>query len=49
MKELQWSIDEADQKRNEVYDDPDATDKDRERADVDLVRAMNALAAEQKE
>ncbi|NKZ73556.1 phage tail tape measure protein [Rhodococcus hoagii] len=49
LKELQWSIDEADQKRNEVYDDPDATDKDRERADVDLVRAMNALAAEQKE
>ncbi|WP_337110156.1 phage tail tape measure protein [Prescottella equi] len=49
LKELQWAIDEADQKRNEVYDDPDATDKDRERADVDLVRAMNALAAEQKE
>lgn len=49
LKELQWSIDEADQKRNEVYDDPDATDKDRERADIDLVRAMNALAAEQKE
>ncbi|NKR31338.1 phage tail tape measure protein [Rhodococcus hoagii] len=49
LKELQWAIDEADQKRNEVYDDPDATDKDRERADIDLVRAMNALAAEQKE
>ncbi|NKS62354.1 hypothetical protein GS493_05635 [Rhodococcus hoagii] len=48
-KVLQWAIDEADQKRNEVYDDPDATDKDRERADIDLVRAMNALAAEQKE
>ncbi|ORJ99877.1 phage tail tape measure protein [Prescottella equi] len=49
LKELEWAIDEADQKRNEVYDDPDATAKDRERADVDLVRAMNALAAEQKE
>ncbi|NKS17306.1 phage tail tape measure protein [Rhodococcus hoagii] len=49
LKELEWAIDEADQKRNEVYDDPDATAKDRERADIDLVRAMNALAAEQKE
>lgn len=49
LKELQWSIDEAEQKRNEVYDDPDATDKDRDRADTDLQKAMNALAAEQKQ
>ncbi|MDH6679242.1 TP901 family phage tail tape measure protein [Rhodococcus sp. LBL1] len=49
LKELQWAIDEADAKRNEVYDDPDATDKDRERADIDLQKAMNALTAEQKQ
>lgn len=49
LKELQWSIDEADAKRNEVYDDPEATDQDRERADIDLQKAMNALTAEQKQ
>ncbi|MGF7124028.1 phage tail tape measure protein [Rhodococcus sp. BE178] len=49
LKELQWSIDEADAKRNEVYDDPEATDRDRERADADLQKAINSLAAAQKE
>ncbi|MGO4205186.1 tape measure protein [Rhodococcus sp. TAF43] len=42
--DAQLSVDEANERRNEVYDDPEASERDRLRADMDLVRAQNSLA-----
>ncbi len=48
LRDLQRAIDDADDKRDEVYADPKATAADRAKADDDLQKAMNALVAAQK-
>ncbi|WP_159840217.1 phage tail tape measure protein [Nocardia sp. CY41] len=48
LEELQMAIRRAQEDRDLVYDDPEATDDDRRAADLDLRKAMNALVAEQK-
>lgn len=48
LEELQLAIRRAKEDRDLTYDDPEATEDDRRGADLDLQKAMNALAAEQK-
>lgn len=48
LEELQDAIEDARYDRNEVYDDPEATDADKRAADRAYQKAINALAAEQK-
>ncbi|MCW2089464.1 UNVERIFIED_ORG: tape measure domain-containing protein [Rhodococcus erythropolis] len=45
MISAQLAVEEADARRNEVYDDEEATDKDRLDADLALQRAINARKA----
>ncbi|MGQ4618449.1 phage tail tape measure protein [Nocardia sp. R7R-8] len=42
--DAQVAVDQANERRNEVYDDIDATDTDRLKADADLARARNRQA-----
>ncbi|MCM6778027.1 phage tail tape measure protein [Nocardia sp. CDC159] len=48
LQELHLAIKRAKDERNEVYNDPEASEDDRLAADLALQRAMNALAEEQK-
>ncbi|MEV6555866.1 phage tail tape measure protein [Nocardia sp. NPDC051756] len=48
LEELQIAIRNAKADRDDVYADPEAGEDERRAADLDLQKAMNALAAEQK-
>ncbi|MFI6368712.1 phage tail tape measure protein [Nocardia sp. NPDC050630] len=48
LEELQIALNNARADRDDTYADPEATDDDRRSADLDLQKAINALAAEQK-
>lgn len=41
--DAQIAVDEANEKRNETYDNPESTERDRLRADMELIRAEDAL------
>ncbi|WFR71595.1 hypothetical protein P9209_22545 [Prescottella defluvii] len=43
--EAQMALDEANDHRNEVYDNPESSERDRLRADIDLSKAEDALDA----
>ncbi|MEV0247971.1 phage tail tape measure protein [Nocardia sp. NPDC050712] len=49
LEELQLAIRNAREERNEIYDDPAASEDERRAADLSLQKAINSLAAEQKE
>jgi len=48
LEELQLALNNAKADRDDTWADPEATDDDRRGADLDLQKAINALAAEQK-
>ncbi|NCL74265.1 phage tail tape measure protein [Rhodococcus sp. YH1] len=48
LRDLERAVDDARWDRNDVYADPEATQRDRDEADDQLRRAINALTAEQQ-
>ncbi|MFE7799004.1 phage tail tape measure protein [Nocardia sp. NPDC057440] len=48
LEELNLSIKRARDDRNEIYADPEASDDEKRSADLDLQKAINSLAEEQK-